>query len=474
MARVVTIGKKKYAAGLSWGPLDPEKPLRPQALEKSRQSQNGLYVIYGEVEPHVGHCDAANGVKAGMPVLAPLVAEIWPANTLLAETLDASLAVGFQIMNGLIYDDVVGAPDEIRSWFDGLAGEHKWDHISSPWGPEAVRPGAFEDSLRDPGTKAPRLRSIHEGRGLMIKTGVGIIAGLVLFLALSKIVQHRKEMAARLAMLSRHVVRTVIPPVRIVPVGPFVKACKDALDRIPAFPSGWKARTVSCRPGRIRITWGREESAGEGTIRDLEGALGRSVRFSGVGRVRSDFPLSVSGYPVPVDRLPDLTEEKKDFVSVLERFGLRYGMDSGSVLPGTSSNPSSGSAFSVDLPFLPDDTLLSGLSAVAGLSVRALEWTGQPRWILKGELKHAPIDFNHHRTGSSGTDPVGGGGPGGKSGPGSLVPNGQPGSFSGSVSGGSGSEISRGAFSGIPRQKAEQSLPTVRVSPVPGRRAGDP
>lgn len=467
MARSVTIGKKKYAVGLSWGPLDPEKPLRPQALEKSRQSLNGLYVVYGEVEPHVGHCDAANGVKAGMPVLAPLIAEIWPANTLLAETLEETVAVGFQIMNGLIYDDVVGSPEEIRVWFDGLAGEHKWDHLSSPWGPEAVRPGTFENAIRDQGAKPPRLRTIHEGRSLAIRAGVGIVVFLLLFLALTKIVQHRREMAARLAMLSRHVVRSVIPPVRIVPVGPFVAGCKGALNRIPAFPSGWMVRSVSCRPDRVRVTWERD-SPGEGTIRDLESALGRSVRLFGAGRVRSDFSLFIPEDVRPVDRLPDLAEEKKDFMSVLERFGLRFGMDAGSVLPGTSTGPSSGSGFSVDLPFLPDDALLAGLSAVTGLSVRSLDWAGQSGWILKGELKHAPIDF-HHRSGTPVPDSLGDSGPGGKSGSGDPVRHRQQRSFSGNLSGGSAPAGSKGTGTFNIEEPGGQGLPSIHLPAPSGR-----
>ena len=481
MAKAVRIGKKTYAAGLSWGPLSPDRPLRPQALEKSRQSQNGLYVIYGEVEPHVGHCDAANGVKAGMPVLAPLVAEIWPANTLLAETLGPEVAVGFQIMNGLIYDDVCGPPDEIRTWFDGLAGEHKWDHVSSPWSSEVPGKGAFFDSLRERGPKPPKLRSIHEGRGVAIKAGILIVAGLAVFLVLSKIVQNRREMAARLAMLSRHVVRTVVPPARIVPIGPFVAACKDALNRIPAFPAGWKVRRVSCRPDRIRIGWGRD-SGGVGTIRDLESALGRSVRFSGADQVRSDFLLSIPEYGVSVDRLPDLIEEKKDFVSVLERYGLQYGMDNGSSLPGTANGSEEGSDFSVDLPELPSGVLLSDLSAVDGLSARALEWTGQSQWVLKGELKHAPIAFHHPRPGSPGPDSVSEPGIGGKSDSSGLVRNRQPGPLftpgnrlrggpvSGNLSGGSGVSDGENAGAGSGGRRAGQSLPPVHIPSPPGSR----
>jgi hypothetical protein len=353
-------------------------------------------VIYGEVEPHVGHCDAANGVKAGMPVLAPLIAEIWPANTLLAVSLDDKTTFGFQILNGIMFDDVVGSPDEIRTWFDGLVGDHKWEHSSSPWGVGDHQKTSLMDSLGDRRLKTPKLRSVNESRGALFRIGLIVMVGLILFLAVSKIIQNRREMAARLAMFSRHVVRNVIPPARIVPIGPFVAACKDALNRIPADPAGWDVKSVSCRSDRLRIVW-RRDSGGGGTIRDLESVLGSKVELEGSHAVRSDFPLSVSESRVPVDRLPDLIEEKKDFISVLERYGLRYGMDNGSILPGASSGPGEGSGFSVDLPDLPEGRLLSDLSNVAGLSVDALEWAGKSQWILKGDLKHAPIAFQSKR-----------------------------------------------------------------------------
>ena len=437
MAQAVRIGNKSYAVGLSWGPLDPEKSLRPQALEKSKQSQNGLYVIYGVIEPHVGHCDAANGVKAGMPVLAPMVAEIWPANTLIAETLGPDIAVGFQIMNGLIYDDVAGSPDEIRNWFDGLVGEHKWDHASSPWGTENYRKGAFEEVLRDRKMKAPRLRSVHEGRGAAIKAGVLALVALSAFLSVSKVVQHRRELAARLALLSRHVVRTVVPPALIVPAGPFVRACRTALDRIPAAPAGWKAQTVSCLPDRVRIVWKREEGGGSGTIRDLESALGEKVHISDSGSVRSDLPLSVPSIRIPVDRLPDRAEGKKDLLSLLERYALRSVFSEGLSLPGGSGGAESGSNFSIDLPDLPEGRLLADLEAIYGLSVDALDWTGQSRWILKGELKHAPLPaFHRNRNGAPGprsSRPPGRGA--NTAGPDGL---GRPGALYGGIPGGSG------------------------------------
>jgi hypothetical protein len=430
LAQSVRIGKKTYAVGLSWGPLSSDRPLRPQAIEKARQSQNGLYAVYGEVEPHVGHCDATNGVKAKMAVLAPLVAEIWPSNTLLAVSLDDKTTVGFQILNGIIFDDVCGTPEEIRTWFDGLIGEHKWEHASSPWGGGEHQKTALLDSLGDRRLKIPKLRSVNESRGTAIKVGVLVIAGLVVFLTVSKIIQNRREMAARLAALSRHVVRNVIPPAKIVPVGPFVAVCRNVLNRIPAFPAGWKVRSVSCRPDRIRITWGRDVD-GSGTIRDLESVLGRKVLLSGGGAVRSDFPLSVPEYGMTVDRLPDLLEEKKDFVSVLERYGLKFGMDNGSILPGTASGTEAGSDFSVDLPDLPEGNLLSDLANVSGLSVDALEWAGKSQWILKGELKHAPIDFkgegqNRNRSGDRLPGASSPSGPGGTAG---SVRERQPGSL---------------------------------------------
>ncbi len=474
MAQSVRIGKKTYAVGLSWGPLSSDRPLRPQAIEKARQSQNGLYAIYGEVEPHVGHCDAANGVKAGMPVLAPLVAEIWPSNTLIAVSLDEQTTVGFQILNGIIFDDVCGTPEEIRTWFDGLAGDHTWEHVSSPWGVGDHQKTALLDSLGDRRLKTPKLRSVNESRGLLVKFALLATTSLIVFLVVSKMIQDRREMAARLAMLSRHVVRTVISPARIVPVRPFVDTCLDAMNRIPAFPAGWKVRSVSCRPDRIRVGWSRG-AGGAGTIRDLESVLERRVELEDGGTVRADFPLSIPEYGIPVDRLPDLIEEKKDFVSVLERYGLQYGMDNGSVLPGTASVPEKGSDFSVDLPDLPEGNLLSDLADVSGLSVHALEWTGKSKWILKGELKHAPIGFNslpekkfpgmdhHNRDGNHLPGTSSHIGPGGKPGPAGVVGDRQPGSIPRGLPGGSGNSGNENTQSGSRTGRSETSIPPVHI-----------
>ena len=408
MARIVRIGKKRYAVGLSWGPLSPDRPLRPQAIEKARQSQNGLYAIFGDIEPMVGHCDQGDGVKAGVFVLAPLVAEIWPANTLLVVSLEG-ITVGFQILNGLVDDDVCGTPEEIRHWFEGIAPEHKWDHVSSPWSADEVSSSAFEDSIRTSGVKAPRLHFVGEGRSSAIKVAVLALLILACFLAVSKVVRDRREMAARLALLSRHVIVRVTPPVRIVPVGPFVALCRETIDRIPSEAAGWTVRSLVCGKDRIRILWTR--SAGSGTVRDLERSLGTRVRLTGKNAVRSAIPLLVPKYDTPVEKLPALGEARKDLESVLEYYNLDYQAEGESFLPGLPGG--GGDGFSVDLPDLPEGGLLSALSHVSGLSVRSLEWAGKSQWILKGELKHAPIILVHRHSGS-GTSGLEGAGPGGK------------------------------------------------------------
>lgn len=408
MARIVRIGKKRYAVGLSWGPLSPDRPLRPQAIEKARQSQNGLYAIFGDIEPMVGHCDQGGGVKAGVFVLAPLVAAIWPANTLLVVSLEGTM-VGFQILNGLVYDDVCGTPDEIRHWFEGIAPEHKWDHVSSPWGADEVSSSAFFDSIRTSGVKPPRLRSVGEGRASAIKVAVLVLLVLLGFLAVSKVVRDRREMAARLALLSRHVIVRVTPPARIVPLGPFVAQCREAFERIPSEAAGWTVRSLVCGKDRIRILWKR--SPGSGTIRDLERSLGTRVRLSGKNAARSAFPLLVPEYATPVEKLPSLNEARKDLASVLEYYNLDYQTAGESFLPGLPGG--GGAGFSVALPDLPEGGLLSALSHVSGLSVRSLEWAGKSQWILKGELKHAPIILVHRRPGS-GASGLEGAGPGGK------------------------------------------------------------
>lgn len=468
MAQVVRIGKKKYAVGLSWGPLTPDRPLRPQAIEKTRHSKNDLYVTSGDIEPMVGHCDQANGVKAGLPALAPLVADGWPANTLIALAPDGQPAIGFQILNGIIYDDVVGSVEEIRMWFDGIVGEHKWDHVSSPWDASGGKTSAFEDSIRTSGVKPPRLHSVSEGRGAAIKVTVLILLVLAGFVVVSKIVRDRQEMAARLALLSRHVVIHVTPPARIVPVGAFVAGCLSAVNRIPSEAVGWTVQSISCRPDKVWILWKR--SSGSGTIRDLERALSARVKLVGKNRAKTGISLSVPEDEIPVGRLPDIEEEKKDLASVLEYYNLDYQAAGDSFLPGFSGG--SGAGFSVNLPDIPDDRLLSALGSVNGLSVRSLDWAGKSQWILKGELKHAPIILVHDRSDGRlgrGTSVESGSGPGGKresaprygkSGK-SPVGERQFGSVSGFFSGGTGQ--SRGPNEETMGESGGTALPPVRL-----------
>ena len=387
MAQVVRIGKKKYAVGLSWGPLSPDRPLRPQAIEKTRNSKNDLFVTAGDVEPMVGHCDQGNGVKAGLPVLAPLVADVWPANTLIALVPDGQSAIGFQILNGIVFDDVCGPSDEIRTWFDGIVGDHKWDHVSSPWGGGSAGTSSFEDSIRTSGVKPPRLHSVSEGRSSAIKVAALVLLVLAGFLVVSKIARDRRELADRLAMLSRHVVIRVTPPVRIVPVWSFVAGCVRAMGRIPSEAAGWTVKSLSCRPDRILILWKR--SSGSGTVRDLERSLRTRVRLVGKNGAKSKVPLAVPEFETPVEKLPRLSEEKKDLASVLEYYNLDYQADNESFLPGFGSP--GGDGFSVSLPDIPEGGLLSALSNVFGLSARSLEWAENSQWILKGEMKHAPI-----------------------------------------------------------------------------------
>lgn len=412
MAQIVRIGKKKFAVGLSWGPLSSDGPLRPQAEAVTRHSKNDLYVLSGDVEPQVGHCDRANSVKPGLPVLAPLVADGWPANTLLAVGVDGGRMIGFQILNGNIFDDVVGSEGEIRTWFESLVGEHKWDHVSSPWGSDAARSGAFEETVRATGLAPPKLRAVGGGRRTAVKASVLILAALVALVVAEKIARNRREMALRLEALSRHVVRQVTPPARIVPVGPFVAGCLSVLERLPSDSVGWSVSRVACHPRKIRILWRRDE--GSGTVRDLEKSLGSRVELSGKNAAMETLPLSVPAFDTPVDRLRNLSEEKKDLASVLEYYGLDFRTEGGSFLPGLDG--AGGSGFSVPLPGVPEGGLLSALGRVDGLSVRELEWNGRSQWTLKGELKHAPIILVNGRSGDRSPGPPGSP-PGGKSGP---------------------------------------------------------
>ncbi|MDA8149710.1 MAG: type 4b pilus protein PilO2 [Nitrospiraceae bacterium] len=473
MAQVVRIGKKKYAVGLSWGPLSPDRPLRAQAIEKTRNSKNDLFVTAGDIEPMVGHCDQGSGVKAGLPVLAPLVADVWPANTLIALAPDGQPAIGFQILNGIIYDDVAGSVEEIRAWFDGLVGEHKWDYVSSPWGGNSAGISAFGESLRTSGMKPPKLHSVNEGRGAAIKATVLILLVLAGFAVVSKIVRDRRELVARLVLDSRHMVIRVTPPARIVPIGAFVAGCLKAIDRIPSEAAGWTVQGISCRPDKVWVLWRR--SFGSGTIRDLEKTLSNRVKLVGKNRAKTGISLSVPKSEIPVEKLPDLEEEQKDLASVLEYYNLDYQSDGGSFLPGLSGRASA--RFSVELPDIPGGGLLSALGSVNGLSVRELDWAGKSQWILKGELKHAPIILVRDRSGGrsgSGNSGTGGSGPSGQ--PEFAVPSGKPGRNSvrerqlGSVSGhfSAGTGQFRGPNEKRTGNAGSKVLPSLRLSSSAG------
>jgi hypothetical protein len=208
--------------------------------------------------------------------------------------------------------------------------------------------------------------------------------------------------------------------------------------------------------------------------------LGRKVELEEGGAVRSDFRLSVPQYRIPVDRLPDLTEEKKDFISLLERYDLHYGMDNQSVLPGSSRIVSAGDHFSVDLPDIPDERLLADLSNISGLSVSTLEWAGKSQWILKGELKHAPIDFkgerlNKNRPGARLPGTTGPSGPVGKPGFRGVVGIRQPGSISRTLPGGSGLANTQNVGNGWRKGQAEALIPAVHAPSSPElRHQGNP
>lgn len=387
MGRMVLLGKKKYAVGLAWGPIEGDKPRIPQAIEKTKAAQNVLYVVYGEIEPVVGHCNPEGGIRAGVPALAPAVCELYPNNTLIAEDLGNGLFVGFWINSSLIMDDIAGSESEIREWFEGLAGDGKFDHIMAPWR-DGYRPGEFVSSILTGGYRPPKLDSVA-GERRKIQIALLILLSLVAAGVVLKIWIHRREMERTLARVVKKTVRAVVPPAEIVPPVPFVRACFETISAIPSGVAGWDAKKLSCTKKRVRVFWYRRS----GTALKLESALGLPVHLDGKGIVHTDHPYSLSFPTVsePRDRLPELSYEKKALESLSEAYGIDDQM-SDSSLPGIGSG---GQAFQMNLQEFPDDGLARELSKIPGLSIVSIDWTGNG-WILKGELNHASIIHDSH------------------------------------------------------------------------------
>jgi hypothetical protein len=378
---MVLLGKKKYAAGLAWGPIEGDKPRIPQAIEKTKAAQNALYVLYGEIEPVVGHCNPEGGIRAGTPVLAPAVCELYPNDTLVAEDLGNGVFVGFWINSSLIMDDIVGGEPEIREWFESLAGDHKFDHIMAPWR-DGYRPGEFVSSILSGGYRPPKLGSVT-GERRKIQLLLLIVLSFVVAGIFMKIVVNRRELEREMAAAVKKTVRTIIPPAEIVSPVPFVRACFKTVSVIPSEVSGWGAAKLVCTKKRVRVFWVRRT----GTALELERALGLPVHLDGKGIVHTDHPyvLPIRTFSVPRDRLPGLSREKKALVSLAEAYGIDYQMSDFS-LPGVSS----GETFRMNLREIPDDDLARELSKIPGLSIESIEWTGNG-WIIKGELNHASI-----------------------------------------------------------------------------------
>ncbi len=180
--QLITVNRKKYAAGLFWQPIAAGFVARNYArsLARSVNKKLNLYVEYREM---VGLGSRKYGQRSGMPSAAAAVMDSFPEFSSFLAVFDADRFYYLvAVRNGVILEDKIFLnADDARAEYARLAEIPDWGAFVAPgaWG----MPRAVERNLSELLPHAPRsvLRSISRFRAGLFSAAMFVLFGAVMF-----------------------------------------------------------------------------------------------------------------------------------------------------------------------------------------------------------------------------------------------------------------------------------------------------
>ena len=286
--QIITIHRRKYAAGLFWQPMPVDGGGRMSAFRLAR-SIDVRYNLYTEYRMMIGLSMRRYGHKGGMPSAAAEVAESMSEHS--------SFLAAFVVDNGyyivaarngiIILDNIFVKEENARATYTEMAQMPDWGAFIAPskWG----MPRAVEHSLEDviTGHSHTSLRSISMSRSIIYsvlllllflsaiwlafyKSGVDLVNGQQRLEKIDeeKVAEYRrqidaknKELDAQYQIDKKPLPEPIVPPYELLPdVQSRADICYRAMGLLMQPINGWNQVWVKCdekyATAQLRRTYG--------------------------------------------------------------------------------------------------------------------------------------------------------------------------------------------------------------------------
>ncbi len=402
-ARILTIGKRRWVAGMLWRSFE-EKPSRPEL----RQEGDDLHADWatlrvGEDAIQAGFCAAVDGVppeKGSQPAkgrkrpkrlfsLAASVADAQRQPWLGIYKIEEGLWWYIAVRDGqaiLPDGDVIGGEAEIYAVRERHSGFGDWTYVEGNLEDltalvEGIKPSPVFALRGAAGWMSP-------AAGLVVLAGAAVGGGLWWHdHQLAEQQAHRLAIARMRALLGQKEATKAAPsPLLTMPLpDAWLAACGNAIENVPVSLDGWTVGEVSCTGSTASIVWQRMPGATAAV--HPEGALD-----AGGDKVFQSIPLELQN-AVGTNNGQPLELEKSALFALLQGMGVKAAVQvqpqqPAGTLPGekAAGKPSAPSIPQVQVHFtLPVSPFGMHWDAIPGFRISRVSM-GNDGWIVEGVL----------------------------------------------------------------------------------------
>ena len=320
-ARILTIGKRRWVAGMLWRSFE-EKPSRSDLRQEGEDLHADWATLrVGEDAIQAGFCPALDGVKHPKRrfSLAASVADAQRQPWLGIYRIEEDLWWYIAVRDGqaiLPDGDVIGGEAEIYAARERHSGFGDWTYVE----------GSLDDlSALIENVKPSPVFALHGAPDWMLPaTGLAVIAGAAMGAGLwwhdhqlAEQRAHQLAIAKLRAVLGQEQAAKA-PPSPLLTTPPpdaWLAACGNAIETVPVSQDGWTVGEVSCAGNAASIVWQRMPGATAAV--HPAGALDADG-----DKVFQSIPLDMQG-AVGTNNSRSLEQEKSALFALLQGMGVK-------------------------------------------------------------------------------------------------------------------------------------------------------